>query len=147
MIQRKQSIWLLLATIIITFAFILPYGINKVDSPTPLETLLSAKNNFILMILTILTAATSFFSIFLYKNRKLQMNITFIPILLAIGMIGFEIYNCYMTQVGNKMVVGLYGSNLIVGIFLPVAAIILVAMAYNGIKSDEKLIRDTDRLR
>lgn len=147
MIQRKQSIWLLLATIIITLAFILPYGINKVDSPTPLETMLSAKNNIILMILTIVAAATSFFSIFLYKNRKQQMNFTFIPILLAIGMIGFEIYNTYMTQVGNKMVVGLYGSNLIIGIFLPVVAIILIAMAYNGVKSDEKLIRDTDRLR
>lgn len=147
MIQRKQTIWLLVATLIITLAFILPYGINKVESPTPLESMLTAKNNLTLMILSILTSATSFFSIFLYKNRKQQMNFTFIPILLAIAMLGFEIYNCYMTEVGNKMIVGLYGSNLIVGIFLPVIAIVFIAMAYNGIKSDEKLIRDTDRLR
>jgi hypothetical protein len=147
MIQRKQSIWLLIATVICTLAFILPYGINKVDSPTPLETMLTAKSNLFLILLTILTAATCFFSIFLYKNRKQQMKFTFIPILLSICMIGFEIYNTYLTQDGNKMVIGLYGSNLIVGIFIPVVAIILIAMAYNGIQSDEKLIRDTDRLR
>lgn len=147
MIQRKQTIWLFVATLITSLAFILPYGINKVDVPMPLESMLTAKNNLALMILTILTAATSFFGIFFYKNRKQQMNFIFIPIVLAIGMLCFEIYNCYMTQVGNKMIVGLYGSNLIVGIFLPVISIILLAMAYNGIKSDEKLIRDTDRLR
>ena len=147
MIQRKQSIWLLIATVICTLAFILPYGINKVDSPIPLETMLTAKSNLFLMLLTILTAVACFFSIFLYKNRKQQMKFTFIPILLSICMIGFEIYNTYLTQDGNKMVIGLYGSNLIVGIFIPVVAIILIAMAYNGIQSDEKLIRDTDRLR
>ena len=75
------------------------------------------------------------------------MKCTFIPILLSICMIGFEIYNTYLTQIGNKMVIGLYGSHLIVGIFIPIVTTILIAMAYNGIKSDEKLIRDTDRLR
>jgi uncharacterized membrane protein len=147
MIQRKQTIWLLLATIVITLAFILPYGINKVDTPTSLETMLTAKSNVFLIALTILTAITCFFSVFLYKNRKQQMKCTFIPILLSICMIGFEIYNTYLTQIGNKMVIGLYGSQLIVGIFIPIVTIILIAMAYNGIKSDEKLIRDTDRLR
>ena len=147
MIQRKQTIWLLLATVVILLAFILPYGINKSETPTLLETMLSAKNNMILMVLTIITSVASFFAIFQYKNRKMQMKLSIIPMITSVAIIGFEIYNTYIVKAGNEMVIGLIGSTLFIGIFIPVFAISFLALAYNGIKSDEKLIRDTDRLR
>lgn len=144
MIQRKQSIWLLLASMFIGLMFFLPFGLqSEAGNDMPV----GAKNDMILMIGTIIAALSAFFVIFLYKNRKLQMKITFIPILLCLLLLAYELYLCYASNTGYKMVIGLLGSNLFIGVFLPLVAIVFLGMAYNGIKSDDKLVREMDRLR
>ena len=150
MIQRKQTIWLLLASIIMLLTFFIPYGIHtetKLDTTVITETDLVAKGNYILMALSIAFTAFSFFLIFLYGNRKLQMNLCLLALLLAFGVLGFQLYHASQTSINNKLVVGILGSKIYLGVVIPILSAFFIIMAYIGIKGDEKLIRSADRLR
>lgn len=150
MIQRKQTIWLLLAALSILLSFFFPFGIHTastLETTTITETDLNAKTNMVVMILSILSAAFSFFLIFLYGNRKLQMKLCLLGVLIAVGILGFELFTAFQTSEGNKFAFGVFGSKLYIGIIVPVLTMFFLMLGYNGIKQDEKLIRDSDRLR
>jgi len=149
MIQRKQTIWLLLATLSILLTFLLPYGIHTesaLETTAILQTDLNSKSNTMLMSLTILSATVSFFTIFLYSNRKLQMRLSILSIFLSMGVLACQIYISRSVD-GNKLAIGVLGANIYLGLAAPVIAIAFLMLAYNGIKKDEKLVRDSDRLR
>ncbi len=150
MIQRKQTIWLLLASLIILLTLYIPYGIHSVssiDTTSIIETDLTAKTNTLLLILAILSAAFSFFIIFLYNNRKLQMKLCLLAILIVLAILAYQFYDASQTAAGNKLAVGILGSKIYLGVAIPILSIFFLMMAYTGIKKDEKLIRDSDRLR
>ena len=150
MIQRKQTIWLFIASLIILLTLFIPYGIHM-ESPsasnTIAETDLNAKSTVLLLILTILSALFSFFIIFLFNNRKLQMKLCWVAVLLALSVLGFQLFNASQTAMGNKLVVGILGSKIYLGVLIPVLSVFFIMLGYTGIKKDEKLIRDSDRLR
>lgn len=79
--------------------------------------------------------------IFLWKNRPLQMRVATLDLLLVILSYGvFFIYHSnaeggeirYTVQVAN---------------FLPIIAIFFLALAIQGIRKDEKLIKSLNRIR
>ncbi|ERJ58381.1 DUF4293 domain-containing protein [Sphingobacterium paucimobilis] len=157
MIQRIQSIWLLLAAIIILGLFLFPY-LNYTDLVGLGKKLLvtgsyAAVNNesvkqesYILQ--SIATAVLGFIpilTIFLYKNRKRQLTLIFIEIVL-ICLFGIWLF------VSSKDTLSLisqpFGAqNIGVGFFLLPIAVVFLAMAIGGIRQDEKLIKSADRLR
>lgn len=150
MIQRKQSIWLLLASLSILLTIILPYGIQttaSLGSEQMITSDLLLSSNKLYMALVIITSLYLLFLIFLYKNRKQQMKLTLIGMLLALSLLGLQLYESYFHEVNQKLVIGLLGSKLYLGILVPIITVFFVILAYTGIRADEKLVRDSDRLR
>ena len=145
MIQRIQSVWLLLAGIInaLLFYFCLFKAhelINNVDTITYVR----INDRFPLMMLALACIVLPIATIFNFKKRKQQRTMVFFCLLANISFI-----TTALMQVGNytnKTPVptnGSYGA----GIVLPVIAIIFLIMAIRGINKDEKLVRAADRLR
>lgn len=157
MIQRIQTIWLLLATVVILGLFIFPY-LNYIDLVGLGKKLFvtgeySAVNNesvkqksFILQTLgTIVVALAPLITIFQFKNRKLQIKLIYLSIALVV-LLGVWMY--FTATSTLQLISQSFGANNIgVGFFLLPVAIILLAMALGGIRKDEKLIRSADRLR
>lgn len=144
MIQRKQSIWLLLSAACILLGFIFPYGQTAAGSP-PLW--LSAKTDLPTTIISICSAVLAAFTIFQFKNRSLQIKLCAGVIFLNIVLMAWEIFHTYFSAGENIMIIGLSGTTLFIGIIIPVISIFFTWLAWKGIQHDEKLIRDTDRLR
>ncbi len=150
MIQRKQTLWLLLAAISVLLIFYFPFGINSktvVDSTSVTEIPLSASANQPLGMLGILACILSIITIFLFKNRPLQIKLIWATILETIGILVLQFYIANNSVEGNKLVVGILGANIYLGIFVPLLTLFFLILAVMGIRQDEKLVRDTDRLR
>ncbi|GAB7258184.1 DUF4293 domain-containing protein [uncultured Polaribacter sp.] len=143
MIQRIQSVYLFLASIIsgvLIFVFNLWKSIKKDIFAMDLLN----SESFLLKIIPILflvSAILSFVAIFIFKNRKLQFVIGRVTILVNLILLGLLIY-VSLTLPGEASV-----SEKGIGMFIPVLAILLVVLANKAIKKDEDLVKSVDRLR
>lgn len=146
MIQRIQSVWLLLAGIINIGLFY--FGIYKADvvnsSGAEVVKKITASNNIILLLIAVVTIALPLFAIFLFKNRKRQSNMTIMSILANISFMAAAIM--IVGNFSNGTPTPTNGTYL-VGIFLPIAAILFLFLAFKGIRKDIKTIKSLDRLR
>lgn len=135
MIQRIQSIWLVLAAAAsfaaIKFSF---YSGTKVDN-TFAE--LNGQSHFLLLILGVATALTALFALFLFKNRKLQMQLSLLGLLLQVGILAF-----YFSRISDFT-----NGNFALTSLLSFAIPVFFLLAWLGIRKDEKLIKSMDRLR
>lgn len=143
MIQRIQSIYLFLASIVsggLIFVFDLWETLKKEIFAVDL---LSREDiSFKLIpIMFIASALLSIVTIFLFKNRKLQFVVGRIIILINLFLLGLLIY-LSLTLSGETTV-----SEKGIGMFLPIVAILLVVLANKAIKKDEDLVKSVDRLR
>ncbi len=86
MIQRIQSVWLLLASACAFLSLKMPFyvGTNK-DNVASYK--LMGTENFYLMLLTIAIAVLALINIFLYTNRKLQIRLSVLGIMLELLLI------------------------------------------------------------
>src|SRR5258706_2963660 len=77
MIQRQQSLWLVLATISSFLSFKLPFynGTKKIDNLIA-SAELDAGSTFFLVVLTAAALILAFVTIFLFKDRKLQLKLS-----------------------------------------------------------------------
>ena len=141
MLQRIQSLWLLLAAAcsLLTIKFSFFSGNKMSDAQTKTFQYLTASSNMLLLILTIAVLIAVLIDIFLYKNRKLQLRICVISILgslLNIFLYFREIKN-FVPNEGN------YDLTAVLAFLIP----ILLIMAAAGINKDQKLVKSLDRLR
>lgn len=155
MIQRIQSIYLLLTTLlsvlflkvdIIRFIdvsnnfLIINFGgitrTIKGEGTEQIEKLIPLSG------LLLLIPIISFVTIFLYKNRKLQIRFAGALIVIIAIMIFTGAYYAFdvIRNFNSHMVPGL---NLV----FPVLIMIFTYLAYRGIKKDDDLVRSYDRLR
>jgi uncharacterized membrane protein (UPF0182 family) len=139
MIQRIQSIWLLLAAadacLTLKFSF---YSGNKAAlNQSAKFTSLNATGSIALLLLTVAVAIAVFISIFLYKNRKLQLRAVLATIVASI--INLLLY--YFET--KKFAEGNYDLTAIIALAIP----LLLISAARGIYKDEKLVKSLDRLR
>ena len=152
MIQRIQSIYLLVATILLGFIFIYPLA-ELLSSDGQLYifkfnglTIENEEGLYLLtiprIILLVITVLISFVSIFLFKKRIIQMRLNSFNIILMIGYLGL---NYYYVQNFSKQLNGVV-SYEITTIF-PFVAAILTYLAIRAIGKDEALIRSMDRIR
>ena len=137
MIQRIQSIYLLLAALA-TIAFIfLPFG-TVVYQGAPMT--LTCTINPPLWICNAVLALVSVISIFLFSNRKLQMRIIFLTIIYSILFILLFSAGLYLHIRNDRF-------HPQPALLLPVFALIFNFLAYKGVKHDEELVKSMDRLR
>ncbi len=138
MLQRIQSIWLLLvaAFAAITFRFPFYNGDWSGDTlPTPID--LNALTTIWLTVLTVITGALAFVTIFLFDNRKLQMKLSYLGIFLSVILL--VIYFMEMNRFTSGTI-----SLWCIFYFAILGCYILAA---RGIWKDQKLIKSMDRLR
>ena len=145
MIQRKQTIFLLLALVAIVLSFFFP--ILGVDGAVGQEDLLfnlkavgsGVSGNIGLFIVMVVAFLLDGVAIFAYKQRGKQMKLILCGLLLMLVWYAL-------------LAIGLDWSNLRlyhwhVSCVLPLVAIILNLMAYKGVKSDDELVKSMDRIR
>ncbi len=136
MIQRIQSLWLLLAAACAFAGFKFSYysGTNA-KGLSPYE--LNASENFLLMLTTIAVGGLALITIFLFKKRTFQLRLCFLGILLEAVLI----YLYY-----REVTTFLQGTLSLTAILHSIIVLAFV-LAARGINKDEKLIKTSDRLR
>jgi dipeptide/tripeptide permease len=142
MIQRKQSIWLLIAALLNAGVFyfdLYKYHavINGVDTPAQLRVSDHFPTLLIALVMTLLPLVT----IFMFRNRKRQITLSVFSIIAISGFITMA-----LQRTKNLNAVPASESYWI-GSVLPIAAIVFLFMAILGIRKDDKLVKSTDRLR
>ena len=141
MIQRIQSVWLLLAAIcaFVTYTTIL-YAGTLADGT---KRLFALGDQFLLVAIIIALGALSLICIFLFKNRKLQFRLTIVAILLTVGYLFLQYLRVEEFKKVNAVQTGSYQ----VAALLPILMIIFLILAARAIYKDDKLVKSLDRLR
>jgi len=140
MIQRKQSVWLLLTALCAFGTYWLP--IYKGILATGAK-LLILPDHFLLFLLVFGLGTLAAIIIFLFKKRPLQYRLSLLGILIAVAALILEYTTTESFKTANNFQSGSYQ----VGAFLPFVMIILLIFAARSIRKDEKLVKSLDRLR
>lgn len=154
MIQRIQTVFLLIAGILIGALFFVPFG--KIASKEGSIYLFDMKGIYLegipnpeiiysslpLVILMAVSLIFIFATIFKFKNRILQMKLSRINIFMQLGSAGLIFYNLYSCA---KTLSGVYSFTIF--LVFPLIASILIYLALRAIKKDELLVRSIDRIR
>jgi hypothetical protein len=155
MLQRIQSIYLLLASLAIFALFLFPLAHNVYIDNKPVTIMVTGVYQDVngaqthtqffvaLTVVAVIVALLPLIIIFLYKNRKQQIALSYSVLLVIIG------FSYWMAQtVKSKMgAIVLDTSNWGIGLFLSSISIIFLLLTVSAIKRDEKLVKSADRLR
>lgn len=155
MLQRVQSIYLLLASLALLALFLFPLVHNVYVDGKPISIMVTGVYQDVNGQLThtqffvALTVATAFVAlipliiIFLYRNRKQQIALCYSAILVIIG------YSFWMSQMAKKVMgeIQIDTHNWGIGLFLSSISLLLIIFAIKAIQRDEKLVKSADRLR
>ncbi len=141
MIQRKQSIYLLLAALLNAGVFFFDlYQYHTQVSGTDTLGKIRVNDNFVALIIATLITLLPLITIFLFNNRKRQISLSMVSIL---GIFSFIALLLWRVNGVPPPVNGSYW----IGSVLPVISLVFLIMAIMGIRSDEKLVKSVDRLR
>ena len=151
MIQRIQTIYILLAALFMVLFYLLPIAtfitddfafeffnchLTHPDDAKSLVTLIP------LAILPSITVLISVISILLFKKRKIQMHLCKINMLLIATTIIVGVF--YFLKIADLVDGSVqYGFAVI----FPLLAFVTTAMANSAIKKDDDLVRSADRIR
>jgi len=143
MIQRIQSIYLLIASALLWLEFILPFSKSddyKLGFFADME--FNISDHVLLVGLTSAAALLCIIIIFLYKNRNLQKSLIYLSIILglAIYVVGFILLKQDTPDFANV-------SSLFAGTFLPIASIIFLVLSLRAVNKDQEIVKSMDRLR
>ncbi len=156
MIQRKQTLFLLFAVIVLAVCLFFPVaGISPKGmggegllynlGVVPGDSGISVDSTCIpLFLLLSVSAVLSLVNIFMYKNRKLQMSLCSVSMLFALlWYVDYALL--FFGIIPLESMVGALEVKF--ASCLPFISIILCAMAKRGISDDEKLVKAADRIR
>lgn len=150
MIQRKQTLFLLLAAVL-----------NLITLSNPVATVASDSMNIIrvfnllwidttgasgfgvwpLFAILLLTSALVFYTIFLYKHRPRQAQMCLVEMMLTL------LWYIMLIVFSKTLAADAAKFHLSWAAGLPAASLILLFMARKAILADEKLVRAADRIR
>lgn len=157
MLQRKQTLFLLLAAICGALTFLFPVetfvrgdqtyffrttGLFMADGTAVVDAALKVPFFIVIGFLAVVLVV----AVFLYRNRQRQITVVRTVNLLLMAVVVFlfitgNSVRAYLEQGGH--VEEHFGPSII----LPVVMVILVFLAERGIRKDEALVRSTERLR
>ena len=137
MIQRIQTVYLLIALVILGA---LPFVF-------PLFTMSDGKefrfmNDSFYTVLFGLSTTLTLISTMYFKKRQHQFVLNRLTIILNLILLGLFVYRS-LNLSGEAIHVSEKG----IGMFLPIVAIVFLALANRAIKKDEDLVKSADRLR
>ena len=140
MIQRQQTLWLLLATAAAILTFMFPFAVGEelvLKTAMKQRTEIIAGNNFFTLILTVVTIGISVVTIFMFKDRKMQAKLCLLGLLVSALILVLYFLNM------KKII----SATAALWSILPVAVIAGYYMAFRNIRKDEKLVKSLDKLR
>lgn len=140
MIQRQQTLWLLLATAAAIGSFMFPFVIGdeiRANNPLPVRASIDGGRTFLLLITTGASLVISAVTIFLYKKRNQQIWLSLAGIVLTSLLLFL-----YIKEM-NKLMEPV----LALSAALPVIMLFSFIMALRGIRKDEQLVKSLDKLR
>src|SRR5690606_34456700 len=157
MIQRIQTVWLLLASGTLLLLFLFPYlqyfdnfGTAMAVKVTGIyqgvsEGVIQIESFILQIIATVVTAVIPLITIFNYNDRKKQLKITYINILIVVllGIWFISTANSAIENVNRSIQL----ENIGLGALLVPLSLVFLSLAVKGIKKDEKLVKSVDRLR
>ncbi|MBO5234818.1 MAG: DUF4293 domain-containing protein [Alistipes sp.] len=153
MIQRIQTLYLLIATALMAVTIFTPMA--QFFDGTQEYTLtafalkdaagVTAQPTIYMGILLALAGVLPFIVIFLFKNRQLQIRLCAAEIVLLVGSLVVMGIYYYLSARLFDSVNGL--GNLKLGVIMPLLSIVFVALATRAIFRDEVLVRSLDRIR
>jgi hypothetical protein len=152
MIQRIQSVWLLLASISVFLLLAIPiasslqgakeYWIQATGLFQQENSVVTKLTAFTPLIISVIaTGLMCIAVIFVFKRRTVQKRLCII-LMAMVASLSFWMFN-YVQKIPG----GLDGVNYNAGVALPILAIVFCALAIRGITKDEQLLRSADRLR
>jgi uncharacterized membrane protein len=136
MIQRIQTLWLLLASICAFASLKLPFYFGSLEVPGPTITI-TPYDHFMLLVFLIATALMALVSIFLFSNRSLQIKMCVVGLVLSLANLMH--YFLYMKNFKTGGL-SLYSA---LSFLVPVFFILAIRSIYK----DQKLLKSLDRLR
>lgn len=156
MIQRVQSVYLLLVTVVMSFLIVRPYA-EIIDSDN--QTLIfkshaivieansgdpqTYKDTVAVISLVLLTSLISFVCIFLYNRRLIQIRICIINTILLIVLSSVMFLYYKITRDNLNPI----DHSFRVSAIFPLIGVVLTIMAYKAIRHDDMLVNSFDRLR
>ena len=152
MIQRIQSVYLLVVTVLLVVAMCLPAGhVIAADGVNtlafkPLGVTLADggfQSTWGLFGLLLLSAIVAFGTIFLFRNRMLQVRMTIFNSVLLIGY--YVVFGVFWYVLKGRLDVT--GFQVGWALCLPAVCIILNYLAFRAIYRDEVMVKAADRLR
>jgi hypothetical protein len=154
MIQRIQSLYLFISSVITSFLIFTPLASFKLQDQiigelysyciknTAVSNVQIKFNPVLLIVLVVVSVMLGLFTIFLFKKRKLQIWLNVLNILILLAIITLIVYYCISISVNNNASINYYIQSI-----LPFISIILIFLSIKRIHKDEKLIRSLDRVR
>ena len=147
MIQRVQTLFLIISAILIGILFALPFAEIAKDAVVYLFNCkgilvdgVVTQSGFVVISIIAIILAVSVFAIFDFKNRKRQIMTILLNIVLKLVLLGILVFYSYFLFSGAQI-------SLKVGMVFPLLAIVFDYLAISGIRKDEALIRSIDRIR
>lgn len=139
-IQRKQSLFLLIAAIVMGIYAFMPLLINA-RGEVILGGMCFEGLGAVVFIINCLVALLSFVTIFKYKSLRFQKKLCVISILLIIASVATTCTVAFLQEDCD-----LIGSLTYYNV-LPIVAIVFLLLAHKGITHDQRLLSGSSRIR
>ena len=136
MIQRIQSVWLLVASVMAFLTLKVSFYSGTFLTDNQYHQL-NGTDNILLMTTTIAVGIVALLAIFLYKTRSIQFRLCIIGILLDLLLLFLYL------KAKQNFTQGEYAITAALHLVIQLS----LAFAARGIRKDDKLIKDSDRLR
>ena len=157
MIQRIQSIYLVLASAAMFLSFLftivvfegmgnLNYQLGAFDFSRSDGEIFAIESNTLFILFTSLAGGVFIANVLMFRNLKLQRQIGRLLYLIVFGSIGsmfFMVIDNMSPEESTQLTVDLFH----IGFYLPFVALILNFMANKGMRRDQQLLNSLDRLR
>jgi heme/copper-type cytochrome/quinol oxidase subunit 4 len=145
MIQRKQTIWLLIAAILNAGLFYFDlYRADMVTNGITITDHLRINDHYPSLLVAIIITVLPLLAMFMYKARSRQKSLVLFSMVATIGFVSLVLMRVSNYNNGTSAPVsGTYW----IGSVLPILSLIFLIMALGAILTAEKLIKSLDRLR
>lgn len=161
MIQRKQTIYLFLAALLAVGYFVFPFSSKTDDRKNPDGKIIyrltihgeeslsdegfkRAGGSWYLMAFACMTGLLPFYSIFMFRNRKQQIRMSWLSVLMCICLIALVFYES--DNLGRELLSNSHAVYLLAS-YIPLFQFLFLRLAIVAIRKDEELIRSVDRIR
>lgn len=153
MIQRIQSIYLLLAALFMGGLFLQRADLIKIEAANPTvlaemeyynDSVLDVYDQNLLIVFAVVAILFAMLTIFLFRKRKLQITMGRLTIMVVLF---FLVMVTYLSFADLQNFMDSINLGLGYGLLFPALAILMLILANRNIKKDEKLVKSMDRLR